>query len=163
MTGEDAPRARLAIASGGARRIMPNLNKVMLIGRLTRDPETRHTAGGNSVTNFVEETTFVDVEAWGKTGETFARYMKKGRPAYIEGRLKLDSWEKDGQKRSKLLIVMEEFQFLDSGGGAGGSGGGGGQAASAERRRPAPAAKPAGSGDATPQDDYSQFDSDIPF
>ena len=169
---------------------MANLNKVMLIGRLTRDPETRHTAGGNSVTNFglainrsyrkkdsdelVEETTFVDVEAWGKTGETFARYMKKGRPAYIEGRLKLDSWEKDGQKRSKLLIVMEEFQFLDSGGGrCGGDGGNdaGAGAPSAERRRPAAAAKPAGAagaapaggGEATPQDDYSQFDNDIPF
>ena len=157
---------------------MANLNKVMLIGRLTRDPETRHTAGGNSVTNFglainrsyrkkdsdelVEETTFVDVEAWGKTGETFARYMKKGSQAYVEGRLKLDSWEKDGQKRSKLLIVMEEFQFLDSRNGGGGSNGGG-QAPSAERRRPAPATKPAGGGEATPQDDYSQFDSDIPF
>jgi single-strand DNA-binding protein len=174
MTGEDAP-----VAPGTPSGIpMANLNKVMLIGRLTRDPETRHTAGGSSVTNFglainrsyrkkesdelVEETTFVDVEAWGKTGETFARYMKKGRQAYVEGRLKLDSWEKDGQKRSKLLIVMEEFQFLDGGNGAGGSNGGGGQGASAERRRPAPAAKPAGGGDATPQDDYSQFDSDIP-
>ena len=162
---------------------MANLNKVMLIGRLTRDPETRHTAGGNSVTNFglavnrsyrkkesdelIEETTFVDVEAWGKTGETFARYMKKGSQAYVEGRLKLDSWEKDGQKRSKLLLVMEEFQFLDSrGGGNGGGAGAGG--ASAERRRPAAAAgKPAGAapagGEATPQDDYSQFDNDIPF
>ena len=112
---------------------MANLNKVMLIGRLTRDPETRHTAGGSSVTNFglavnrsyrkkdsderVEETTFVDVEAWGQTGETFARYMRKGRQAYVEGRLKLDSWEKDGQKRSKLSVVMEEFQFLDGGAG----------------------------------------------
>src|SRR5947207_14806410 len=119
---------------------MANLNKVMLIGRLTRDPETRHTPSGQSVTNFglavnrtyrkkdsdeqVEETTFVDVEAWGKTGETFARYMKKGRQAYVEGRLKLDSWEKNGEKKSKLTVVMEEFQFLDSGSGGGGSGGG---------------------------------------
>ena len=110
---------------------MANLNKVMLIGRLTRDPETRHTQGGQSVTSFglavnrsyrkkdsnelVEETAFVDVESWGKTGETFARYMKKGRQAYIEGRLRFDSWEKDGQKRTKLLVVMEEFQFLDGG------------------------------------------------
>jgi single-strand DNA-binding protein len=162
---------------------MANLNKVMLIGRLTRDPESRHTANGNSVTNFglavnrtykrpgsdetVEETTFVDVEAWGKTGETFARYMKKGRQAYVEGRLRLDSWEKDGQKRSKIVVVMEQFQFLDGGAGAGG----GGEAGSAMRR---PARAPAGatqgggaagpaSDEATPQDDYKAFDDDIPF
>jgi single-strand DNA-binding protein len=159
---------------------MANLNKVMLIGRLTRDPETRHTAGGNSVTNFglavnrtyrrkdsdeqVEETTFVDVEAWGKTGETFARYMKKGRQAYVEGRLKLDTWEKDGQKRSKLTVVMEEFQFLDGGAGGGGSN------EAAPRRAPARATTPAaggagasGGGESTPQDDYASFDNDIPF
>jgi single-strand DNA-binding protein len=162
---------------------MANLNRVMLIGRLTRDPETRHTASGNSVTNFglavnrtykrpgsdetVEETTFVDVEAWGKTGETFARYMKKGRQAYVEGRLRLDSWEKDGQKRSKLVVVMEQFQFLDGGAGAGG----GGEAGAATRRparAPAAAAQGGASAgpatdEATPQDDYKSFDDDIPF
>lgn len=164
---------------------MANLNKVMLIGRLTRDPETRHTQGGQSVTSFglavnrsyrkkdsndlVEETAFIDVEAWGKTGETFARYMKKGRQAYIEGRLRFDSWEKDGQKRTKLLVVMEEFQFLDGGQGAGGSGGGGGEGADAggPPRRQAPARAPQGAGSApvgdTPQDDYAKFDDDIPF
>ena len=165
---------------------MANLNKVMLIGRLTRDPETRRTAGGNSVTNFglavnrtyrkkdsdekVEETTFVDVEAWGTAGETFARYMKKGSAAYVEGRLKMDSWEKDGQKRTKLLIVMEEFQFLDGrgGGSSGGAQGGGYSAAPARRTAPAAsAAGPSGGGGApvgdTPQDDYAKFDEDIPF
>ena len=164
---------------------MANLNKVMLIGRLTRDPETRSTSGGNSVTRIglavnrtyrkkdsdeqVEETTFVDIEAWGKTGETFARYMKKGRQAYIEGRLKLDSWEKDGQKRTKLVVVMEEFQFLDSGGGGqGGGGNGGGEGAGARRPMPAKAgvgAPPEGAAapDVTPQDDYAKFDDDIPF
>src|SRR5204863_8487416 len=143
---------------------MANLNRVMLIGRLTRDPETRHTAGGNSVTNFglainrsyrkkdsdelVEETTFVDVEAWGKTGETFARYMKKGRQAYVEGRLKLDSWEKDGQKHSKLFVVMDEFQFLDAGSGGGGGGGASSrnEDARARRRAAAPAPAPASGG-----------------
>ncbi len=177
---------------------MANLNKVMLIGRLTRDPETRHTAGGSSVTTFglavnrtykrpgsdesVEETTFVDVEAWAKTGETFARYMKKGRQAYVEGRLKFDSWEKDGQKRTKLVVVMENFQFLDGGSG-GGNGGGNGNGASASSRRPMPAAAApsssggegggggappseataAGMATGTPQDDYKSFDDDIPF
>jgi single-strand DNA-binding protein len=172
---------------------MANLNRVMLIGRLTRDPESRHTANGNSVTNFglavnrtykrpgsdepVEETTFVDVEAWGKTGETFARYMKKGRQAYVEGRLRLDSWEKDGQKRSKLVVVMETFQFLDGGAGggdraggeAGGQAGGGGYARRQPARAPAQGAASGGGGggggdDApTPQDDYKSFDDDIPF
>ena len=176
---------------------MANLNRVMLIGRLTRDPETRHIQSGMSVTNFglavnrsyrkkdsdemVEETTFIDVEAWGKTGETFARYMKKGRQAYIEGRLKFDSWEKDGQKRSKLNVVMDEFQFLDSGQGAGaqggGGGGGGGEGMNAPRPRPAraPAQAVGGMGGGqedgagpgpvgeTPQDDYAKFDNDIPF
>ena len=167
---------------------MANLNKVMLIGRLTRDPETRHTPSGQSVTKFglainrtyrkkdsdeqVEETTFVDVEAWGKAGETFARYMKKGRQAYVEGRLKLDTWEKDGQKHSKLFVVMDEFQFLDSGNGGGGGGGSYSRNEDARRRAPAPAAATPGGGgggasggaDApTPQDDYGKFDDDIPF
>jgi single-strand DNA-binding protein len=159
---------------------MANLNKVMLIGRLTRDPETKHTPSGTSVTTFglainrtykrkdsdekVEETTFVDVEAWGTAGEIFARYMKKGRQAYVEGRLKLDSWEKDGQKRTKLLVVLEEFQFLDSGGGGGGGGGApsGGGATAERRRTAAPAPARADTGE-TPQDDYAKFDDDIPF
>jgi single-strand DNA-binding protein len=162
---------------------MANLNRVMLIGRLTRDPETRHTAGGSSVTNFglavnrsyrkpgnddlVEETTFVDVEAWGKTGENFARFMKKGRQAYVEGRLRFDSWEKDGQKRSKLVVVMETFQFLDSGGnGSGGNGGGGSASASRESgmRRPAGAGTPVGgSGAPAAEEGQGTFDDDIPF
>ncbi len=179
---------------------MANLNKVMLIGRLTRDPETRHTQGGQSVTSFglavnrsyrkkdsnelVEETAFVDVESWGKTGETFARYMKKGRQAYIEGRLRFDSWEKDGQKRTKLLVVMEEFQFLDGGqgggqgggqaggqgAGQGGAGGENGEAGGPAARSRAPARAPQGAGAGgevpvgdTPQDDYAKFDDDIPF
>ena len=121
---------------------MANLTKVLLIGRLTRDPETRATGSGNSVVAFglamnrtwtkrdtgekVEDTTFVDVEAWGRTGETIARYMRKGRQIFIEGRLKLDTWERDGQRRSKLSIVCETFQFIDSQQGGGSQGGGGG-------------------------------------
>jgi single-strand DNA-binding protein len=172
---------------------MANLNRVMLIGRLTRDPETKSLQSGMTVTSFglavnrsyrkkdsdemVEETTFIDVEAWGKTGETFARYMKKGRQAYIEGRLKFDSWEKDGQKRSKLTVVMEEFQFLDSGQGGGAGGGGGGMGGGEGASRPRPARQPArqdggggpeggpsgGPVGETPQDDYAKFDNDIPF
>jgi single-strand DNA-binding protein len=167
---------------------MANLNRVMLIGRLTRDPETRRTQGGSVVVNFglavnrtwrrkdsderVEETTFIDAEAWDKTGETFAKYVHKGSQVYVEGRLKLDQWEKDGKKFSKLRVVMEEFQFLDPKGSGGGGGGGEERSYS---RRPAPAAaaagaggaaggpKPAGGGDETPHDDYATFDDDIPF
>ncbi|MFV1959920.1 MAG: single-stranded DNA-binding protein, partial [Planctomycetota bacterium] len=116
---------------------MANLNKVLLIGRLTRDPETRTLTSGSAVVSFglavnrtytrrdsgerVEETCFVDIEAWGRTGETIARYMRRGRQIFIEGRLKFDSWERDGQRRSKLSVVAETFQFLDSQGGGQGA------------------------------------------
>src|SRR5262245_30684170 len=110
---------------------MANLNKVLMIGRLTRDPEIRYTPGGVAVTEFGlavnrnytmpngekrEETCFVDVNVWGKRGETAKEYLKKGRQVFIEGRLDFHSWEgQDGQKRSKHRIVVDTFQFLDSG------------------------------------------------
>jgi single-strand DNA-binding protein len=104
------------------------LNKVMLAGNLTRDPQTRAVgSGGSTVCNFGlainrkfksngetrEEVTFVDVECWGKTGELVAQYLSKGRGAYVEGRLKLDTWQdKEGQKRSKLTVVADNVQFI---------------------------------------------------
>ena len=108
---------------------MANFNKVYLIGNLTRDPELRTTPKGTAICQFglavnrdfktdggekQSETTFVDVEAWGKQGETVAKYCAKGRPLFVEGRLKLDSWEDkaSGQKRQKLKVVLEGFQFL---------------------------------------------------
>jgi single-strand DNA-binding protein len=122
---------------------MPNLNKVMLMGNLTRDPELRYTPNNQAVANIgmainrtwfnkqtnekQEETTFVDCEAWGRTAEVINQYLKKGRPIYIEGRLKLDQWQdKDGGNRSKLKVVVENFQFIDSRGGEGGGAPGGG-------------------------------------
>lgn len=110
---------------------MPNLNKVQLMGNLTRDPELRQTKAGTSVceiglainrkwTNDAgeaqEETTFVDVTIWGKRGETIAKYCRKGQPLYLEGRLHLDTWEdkETGQARSKLKVIGESFQFLGS-------------------------------------------------
>ena len=122
---------------------MANLNKVMLIGNLTRDPDLKYTPGNQAVCEIGlavnrkyrtkdgedrEETTFVDCEAWGKQAEVIKQYMAKGRPIYIEGRLKLDTWEdkNGGGKRSKMRVVVEEFQFL-GGGGAGGGGAGGGE------------------------------------
>ena len=123
-----------------------SLNKVLLIGNLTRDPELKHTAGNQALANFGiavnrrfrtasgenrEEVAFIDCEAWGRTAENIGKFFAKGRPIFIEGRLKLDTWEdrKDGSKRSKLKVVVENFQFVDSkkdsGGDSGGEGGGG--------------------------------------
>ncbi len=124
---------------------MANLNKVLLIGNLTRDIELRYTPGGTAVANFGlatnrtwrdkktgdnrEEVTFIDVEVWARTAELCHQYLGKGSPAFIEGRLKLDQWEsKEGQKRSKLRVVAESVQFLRGGSGGGGGGGGGGGA-----------------------------------
>lgn len=121
---------------------MASLNKVMIIGNLTRDPELRYTPKGTAVTELGiavnrrytaengekrEETTFVDVTLWGRTAELAGEYLRKGRPVYIEGRLQLDTWDdkQTGQKRSRLRVVGEEMQFLGSGRDQGGGGGGG--------------------------------------
>jgi single-strand DNA-binding protein len=107
---------------------MASLNKVLLIGRCTRDPEKRSTPSGMVVVELGlavnrryksnsgedrEEVCFVDVTVWGKTAELCAESLRKGSPVFIEGRLKLDQWEKDGQKRSKMGVVAENVQFLD--------------------------------------------------
>ena len=121
---------------------MASVNKVILIGNVTRDPEIRYTPKGTALVELGlavnrrytaengekrEETTFVDVTFWGRTAEIANEYLRKGRPVYIEGRLQLDSWDDKttGQKRSKLRVVGEEMQMLGSR--EGGSGGGGGQ------------------------------------
>ena len=121
-------------------------NKVLLMGNLTRDIELRYLPNTNTpVANIGlavnrrfrtkegenrEDTTFVDCEAFGRTAETMSQYLRKGRPVFIEGRLKLDQWEdkQSGQNRSKLKVVVEGFQFIDSKGDSGGGGGGGGRA-----------------------------------
>lgn len=115
-----------------------SVNKVFLMGNLTRDIQVKHTANNTAVANIglavnrryrnnagemQEETTFVDCEAWGRTAETMGKYLSKGRPVFIEGRLRLNEWEdRDGNKRSKLLVVVDTFTFVDSR--ANGSGGG---------------------------------------
>ncbi len=121
-----------------------SLNKVMLMGNLTRDVELKHTQSNQAVATIGmavnrrwkdqngeqrEETTFVDCEAWGKTAEILAQYMAKGKPLLIEGRLKLDTWQdkESGANRSKMRVVIEQFYFVDSKGGGEGGGGGGGQ------------------------------------
>jgi single-strand DNA-binding protein len=118
---------------------MANLNKVMIIGNVTRDPEVKYTPKGSAVTDLgiavnrtykvgeerKEEVTYVDVTLWGRLAEIAGEYCRKGKPVYIEGRLQLDSWEDkaSGQKRSKLRVVGEEMQLL--GPKMGGSSGGG--------------------------------------
>ena len=111
---------------------MPNLNRVMLMGNLTRDPQLSYLPNQTAVVEIglainrtwtgqdgqkKEEVCFVDCSAFGKTADTLAKYLKKGRPVFIEGRLKYDQWEaQDGSKRSKLRVVIDTFQFIDSGG-----------------------------------------------
>ena len=106
---------------------MASYNRVMLIGNLTRDIDLRHTPGGTAVTDmgmavndrrknaqgeWVDEVTYVDVTLWGRTAEIAAEYLRKGSPVFIEGRLKLDSWEAEGQKKYKLRVVGERLQLL---------------------------------------------------
>jgi single-strand DNA-binding protein len=118
---------------------MAFLNRVFLIGNLTRDPELRVTPKGTAICSFGlavnrqyrdesgvarDETTFVDIEAWGKQGELVSKYLAKGSPCMVEGRLKLDTWEDktSGQKRSKLKVVLENVQFLSTRGGGAAAG-----------------------------------------
>jgi single-strand DNA-binding protein len=129
-----------------------NVNRVFLAGNLTRDVAVRFLSGEKAVGEFglavnrkwkdasgeqKEEVTFVDIEAWGRTAELCAQYLAKGRGCFIEGRLKLDTWEdkKDGSKRSKLRVVADNVQFT----------GGKQEAHEAPATRPAPA--PASGGD----------------
>lgn len=110
---------------------MPNLNKVMLIGHLTRDPEMRYTPKGTAVAKFglavnrewktdsgekKKDVVFIDIDAFGRQAETISQYVKKGHPPYVEGRLKLDTWEDKNshEKKSKITVTLENFQFLKS-------------------------------------------------
>jgi len=154
---------------------MAYLNKVFLIGNLTRDPELRVTPKGTAICQFGiavnrqfkdesgatrDETTFVDIEAWGKQGELVSKYLTKGSLAMIEGRLKLDQWEDktSGQKRSKMKVVLDNVQFLNS------RGSGGGGASPAPHAAPDEAA-PQGASSAKPHAPAGKEpgDEDVPF
>lgn len=173
---------------------MPNLNKVMLMGNLTRDPESKFLPSGTPVCELgmainrfwtdqggerKEQTCFVDLTAFGRQAETLGRYMKRGRPLYVEGRLDFQQWETpEGQKRSKLKVIVENFQFLGGredaqGGGepgmaSGQYGGGGGRAPSGGGNA---GGNSGGYGGAAPSAPPPQFersapavdDDDIPF
>lgn len=151
---------------------MANVNKVILIGNVTRDPEIKYTPKGTAVTDvglavnrFIpasdggerrEETTFIDVTLWGRQAEIAGEYVKKGRPVYIEGRLQMDTWDdkQTGQKRSKLRVVCENLQLL-----AARDGGGGGGRSNYEDDAPPPSRSrsPQSAPPPAPEDD------DIPF
>lgn len=127
-------------------------NKVILMGNLTRDPETRNTPNGQSVTNFSlavnrtwkgadgqanEDVSYIDCVAWGKPGEIIAQYLGKGRAVLVSGRLDQRSWDdkESGQKRSKIEVVVEDFNFV--GDGQGGSDGGSSSSSSSSSSKPA--------------------------
>ncbi len=163
-----------------------SFNRVFLMGNLTRDVELKYTQANRAVANLglavnhrykaadgtlKEEVTFVDCEAWGLTAESMSKYLSKGRPVFIEGRLRLDTWQdkNDGSNRSKLKVVVETFTFVDSRpGGAEGGGGGGGGGGYAGGSRPAPQQgarpAPAQAAPANGQGSYEPIqEDDIPF
>jgi len=109
------------------------MNRVFLMGNVTRDPELRYISNGTAVTEiglaindrrksaageWIEETTFVDVTLWGRTAEIAGEYVTKGSPLLVEGRLKLDTWEKEGKKNSKLRVVGDRMHLIGPKGGS---------------------------------------------
>jgi len=171
---------------------MAGFNKVLLLGNLTRDPQLKHLPSQTAVVEFGlamnrrwkgpngedrEETTFVECACFGKGAEVINQYCHKGKQLFVEGRLKYDTWEdkQGGGKRSKLSVVVDNFQLLGGReGGAGGGGGGGGGGDEYEQRPPrqaAPQRSPAPGGRAPsapppeqPFGDEQQFkEDDIPF
>jgi single-strand DNA-binding protein len=151
-------------------RATPNLNRVFLMGNLTADPELRYTQTGTAVADIRiavnrtyktqsgekrEDTCFVDVVLWARQAELVKQNLTKGRPIFIEGRLKLDSWEsKDGEKRSRLRVVAEDFQFI---------GGREEQAADRYAPRPPEGGAPTGAAEQELEDDLDLVDEDMPF
>lgn len=155
---------------------MASYNKVLLMGNLTRDIELKYTPGNMAVADVGlavnyryrtkegedrEETTFVDCEAWGRTAEVMKQYLAKGRPVFIEGRLKLDQWQdKEGNKRQRHKVVIDNFQFIDSRGSQESGGSGGRPAPTVETQSAGAPARTAGAAAPTHQ---PIAEDDIPF
>lgn len=133
---------------------MASFNRVMLMGNLTRDIELRYLPSGMAVAEFsiavnekrkasdgqwVEDVSFFEITLFGRTAEVASEYLSKGSPIFVEGRLKQDTWEKDGQKRSKVKVIGERMQMIGGRGESGGGGGGGRPAASRPNSGGAPA------------------------
>ena len=156
---------------------MASYNKVTLLGNVTRDPELRYTPKGQAVVEvgmamnrkyrvedeMREETTFVDVTFWGKQAEVIAQYVKKGREFFCDGRLRLDTWDDKttGQKRNKLRVVGDNFQFVGGGGQRDEAGGGGGGYSSSRPAAPPQQHQAPSSAPAAPAP--AEEDDDIPF
>jgi single-strand DNA-binding protein len=153
---------------------MADINHVVLVGRLTRDAELKYTAGGQAVCKFsiainrrrksgdqwVDEANFFDIVLWGRQGEALNQYLVKGKQIGVDGELRQDRWEQDGQNRSKVEIVANNIQLL--GGGAGGSGSGYGQGGGyQEHRNENGPERPSRENGPPPGDDG--FADDIPF
>lgn len=144
---------------------MASYNRVVLMGNLTRDVEIRYTPSDTAVTDislavnervkrndqWTDEVHFFDVTLWGRTAEIAGQYLSKGSPVLIEGRLKHDRWEQDGQKRSKIKIVGEKMQMLGSKGGGSSSG------SANQSSTPQPVAAAAAPTQAAPPDDEVPF------
>lgn len=164
---------------------MANFNKVYLMGNLTRDPELRYTPKGQAVAKLSmavnrkytteagesrEEVTYVDIDAWGKQAEVISQYCKKGKPLFVEGRLKLDQWDDKttGAKRSAIRVVLEGFQFIggpptgEGGGNAGGPPGSPSPSPTRPSPRPAPAPRAPDPG-APESDGPPPEEDDVPF
>jgi single-strand DNA-binding protein len=157
---------------------MADVNHVILIGRLTRDAELKYTAGGQAVCKFslavnrrrksgdqwIEEANFFDVVLWGRSGEAINQYLVKGKQIAVEGELRQDRWEQDGQNRSKVEIMANNVQLLGGGAGSGGGNASGGYSnapASQERRS---GASPRGSAPSGADEGGDEgFADDIPF
>jgi single-strand DNA-binding protein len=157
---------------------MASLNKVFLMGNLTRDPELRYTPSGTAICEFglainrrflakdgqqQEETCFVDLTMWGKRGTVVSEYLHKGDPIFVEGRLQYDSWEgQDGRRRNKLKVVVDNFEFI-----GGRRGEGGGSRAEGGGREPRPQ-QPPSERQAPPEqqpaeEGFDVSDDEIPF
>ena len=149
-----------------------SINRVIISGNLTRDPELRSTAGGTSVLGFgvavndrrknqqtgewEDYPNFIDCTMFGARADALNKYLSKGKKVTIEGKLRWSQWERDGQKRSKIEVIVDEIEFMSSRGGQGGYDQGGYAPAA-----PAPAARPAAPVATPPAVDV--YDEDIPF
>jgi single-strand DNA-binding protein len=149
---------------------MADLNHVVLIGRLTRDAELKYTANGQAVCKFSiavnrrrkngdqweDEANFFDIVVWGRQGESLAQYLVKGKMVGVDGELRQDRWQQDGQNRSKVEIIANYLQLLGGGSGAGNGGGYSGGSSNTQEKQ-----NWQGQGSSVPADDG--FTDDIPF
>ena len=161
---------------------MASYNRVILMGNLTRDPEVRQAQSGTHVAKtglainervpdgqggWREETSFVDIVVFGRRGEAFGQYMEKGRPVLIEGKLRQSTWQdrETGQNRSKIEVIVDNWEFVGGrGDGRGGSGSGGGQRGGEDSAQPRQGAGAGRQPDFPSAGDFSEGGyGDVPF